>query len=169
MSTPIGKIPEDPHRTLDEDQELVQSIIQEIKSQETPAQEPVPDYLSRQESLPGSADQFQYYEDGPQNGHQSEARDDHHDAYHRSEHPVQHLEPRPTSNQSVLAKIWQEAKEPLLVLCLYIIFGLRIFDKTFMRYIPRMASEVGTLNFIGVLAKGIILTLLFFIIKKFIK
>lgn len=157
MSTPMADIPEDPHKTLDEDQELVQSIIQEIKSQENPPPQTAPPrqvYDDDSQDVQTAPEQYQYYEEAPR--------------YH-------HEPPPPEPKRQVLVetslwkRLWNEVKEPLLVLALYILSNLRILDKVFMRYVPRMASDIGTLNFLGVFAKGIIVTMLFFLLKKVIK
>lgn len=159
MSTPIARIPEDPHKTLDEDQELVQSIIQEIKSQENPPPQTAPPPQAYEDDQAEDAqpnqEQYQYYEEAAPR--------------YQREPPPPEPKRQPLVETSLWKRLWNELKEPLLVLVLYILSNLRILDKVFMRYVPRMASEIGTLNFVGVLAKGIIVTMLFFLIKKAIK
>ncbi len=175
MSTPINRIPEDPHKTLDEDQEVVQNIIQELKEQENPPpqNQPLDNYepqRARRQAPP--ARDFDFYEEDEM--HPPQSRDYYSQEVRQIPHDqVNHHQPsfpqKDSYSQSIWQKLWHEAKEPLLVLILYVLSNLRVFDKLFMRYIPRMSTDIGTLNFMGILAKAIIVTMIFFLFKKFIK
>lgn len=148
MSTPIEKIPDDPRASADEDAELVQSIMADLKSQEmsdtassVESPHPPPVY---------SADDM----------YESEADYDDADVL-----------PPPVAEQSrtLLCRLWLEAKEPIIVLLLSVLFGLPLVDRILTRYMPRFSAEGGTLNTIGVICKAIVITIVFFMLKKFVR
>ncbi len=158
MSTPIDKIPDDPHRSLDEDQELVQSIIKEIKQHESGGQS---------EDL-----QQEYQEDVPQQfaGMQDSRQPQQQQYYEPPPEQYQAQPARPaTKPLSLTQKILNESKDPLIVLLLYAVFGLPILDQMLVKYIPRVMTTAGNVGFIGVIFKGILLTIAFYLVKKLIK
>lgn len=162
MSTPIEQIPTDPHRTLDEDQELVQSIIQEIKQHEggnfdeEDVQMPPPDTMRQPAQRPFRQEEYsQFYEDNsPQEP--------------RYQQPASVPVPQPKS-LTLVQKLINESKDPLLVLVLYAVFGLPLLDNLLMKYIPRVITTSGRVGFAGVMLKGILLTIAFYIVKKLLK
>ncbi|RYE12261.1 MAG: hypothetical protein EOP45_23160 [Sphingobacteriaceae bacterium] len=174
MSTPINRIPEDPHRSLDEDQETIQNIIQEIKDQENPPplQQPIDQYEpSRPRRNPApqrGAERFEYYEEDDVPYRENVPQEVRY-ASQQQPQTTNHISKQPSVSQSIWQKLWQDLKEPLLVLVLYVLSNLRVFDKIFMRYIPRVSNDIGTLNFMGILAKAIVITIIFFLFKKFIR
>lgn len=161
MSTPIDKIPDDPHRTLDEDQELVQSIIKEIKQHEAGSQpeqqmelqqeyieEPEPQaYSNMQNNRPLENSQY----------------------YHNQEPDFAKPVSKPPQQKTFLQKLIHESKDPIIILLLYIAFGVPLVDRLLLKSIPRLMTTAGNLGFTGVIFKGVLLTLFFFVIKKFVK
>ena len=173
MSTPINRIPEDPHRSLDEDQETIQSIIQEIKDQENPppVQQPIDQYepsRPRRNASP-QREVFQYFDEDEVPYREPMPQEVRYVSQQQPQATQTFSSKNSSVSQSIWQKLWQDLKEPLLVLVLYVLSNLRVFDKVFMRYIPRVSNDIGTLNFMGILAKAIVITIIFFLFKKFIK
>lgn len=58
-------------------------------------------------------------------------------------------------------------REPLLLLLIYIILSMDITKKTLAHYIPQIKpTESGEIQFMGILFYGLILTILFIILKR---
>lgn len=149
MTTPIDKIPDDPRASADEDAELVQSIMADLKSQE------MSDTGSCVEAPPTPP----VYN-----------ADDMYDSQQDYDDDVD-VTPPPAAVQTrtLWCSLWLEAKEPIIVLLLSVIFGLPLVDRILTRYMPRFSAEGGTLNTIGVICKAIVITIFFFLLKKFVR
>lgn len=149
MSTPIEKIPDDPRASADEDAELVQSIMADLKSQE------MSDTASSVDSPP------------PQPVYSA---DDMYDTQPDYYDDVDALPPPAAEHsRTLLSRLWLEAKEPIIVLLLSVLFGLPIVDNILTRYMPRFSSAGAGLNTIGVICKAIVITIVFFMLKKFVR
>lgn len=155
MSTPLDRIPNDPNKAVDEDTEAVQAILREFKNQESAdkagayAPEPV-EY--EQEPAPPQ----QYHREGPPQQYEE---------YERTAPP-----PRPTkaAPPTLTQRLVQEAKEPLLVLVLCLLFGVPAVNALLLKWIPRIASEAGGMNMFGVLMKATLITIAFYLAKKLV-
>lgn len=155
MSTPLSQIPDDHHQNLDEDQEMVQSILNEYREQEAPQQPPEPP-------------QFQappVYQREPVADYQPQYEDP------RAPENYQYLPPPPKPEEPVgiARRIWAEAKTPLLVLLLCIAFGIPPLVRLITKYVPRTANELGGLNILGALVRAILITIAFYILQKLMK
>ena len=149
MSTPIEKIPDDPRASADEDAELVQSIMADLKSQE----------------MSDTASSV----DGPQAVPAYNA-DDMYDSQPDYDDDVDVTPPPATEpSRTLWRSLWLEAKEPVIVLLLSVLFGLPLVDRILTRYMPRFSADGGTLNTIGVICKAIVITIVFFMLKKFVR
>ena len=142
MSTPINKLPEDSVQNV-EDDDMIQDIMAELNSENAhPAAEHPEDY-ERQQTPP------QYYD-------------------------TKYVERQPSFDtikkpqRSLIKTIWRETKWPLLILFLFIVFSLQIVDKSLVRLIPKLARESGNLGVFGLLLKGLVLSIVFFILTKLI-
>lgn len=149
MSTPIDQVPDDPHPNDEEDPQMIQELLEQFNQGEQAAQPA----QAAQQAQPAQQ-QFQYYPEPEQEGHEQE-----------QEQYYEHYEEPP---RSVAARIWGEAKAPLIVLALYLAFGLPLLDRTLTRYIPRIATEAGGMNLIGVLMKAIVVTIVFYLLNKLV-
>ena len=142
MSTPINELPEDSVQNV-EDDDMIQDIMAELNSENAhPAAERPEDY-ERQQTPP------QYY-----------------DTNYVERQPSFDTSKKP--QRSLIKTIWRETKWPLLVLFLFIVFSLQIVDKSLVRLIPKLARESGNLGVFGLLLKGLVLSIVFFILTKLI-
>ena len=151
MATPINQIPDDPNQNFDEDSEIVQSILDQYRQDpvETaaasidPPQRP-PQYPPQQQFEPQYSQEQQYE---PQ--------------YEEEYYPKP-----PPPQLSLVARVLAEAKAPLIVLALCIVFGLPIVDHFMVKYIPRISNELGTLNVFGIIIRAIMITIVYYLLQK---
>lgn len=74
-----------------------------------------------------------------------------------------------TKMESLGNTIITQLKQPLLILILYCLLNIKQVDNVFkLKNIKFLVSETGELTFLSVIIKGIILSLLFYLIKLFI-
>lgn len=78
----------------------------------------------------------------------------------------QYMEPEP--ELTFVQKITNEMKVPIIVAVLFIILSLPQFNKVLTRFVPRLLSETGDLNMMGLVAKSIIIAILVLLVKLFI-
>jgi hypothetical protein len=78
----------------------------------------------------------------------------------------QYMEPEP--ELSFVQKITNEIKIPLIVAVLFVVLSLPQFNKVLTRFVPRLLSETGDLNTMGLVAKSIIIAILVLLAKLFI-
>lgn len=71
-------------------------------------------------------------------------------------------------NQGVVQKIPEMFREPLILVIVYVILSTDIIKNTIGEYIPQIKPKDGSVNFIGYLIYGIILAILFTVIKKLV-
>ncbi len=142
MSTPINELPEDYVQDVDDDEGMVQDIMAELNSESG----------------------------NPERSHHEYERQQAPPQYHNTHQPEQQpfLEPVKKPQRSLLKTIWKESKWPLLVLALFVVFSLQIVDKSLVKIIPKLARESGNLGVFGLLLKGLVLSIVFFILTKLI-
>jgi hypothetical protein len=78
----------------------------------------------------------------------------------------QEMEPEP--ELSFVQKITNEIKIPIIVAILFVILSLPQFNRLITRFIPRLLSETGDLNMMGLGFKAVIIAILVIIAKLFI-
>jgi hypothetical protein len=78
----------------------------------------------------------------------------------------QYMEQEP--ELSFVQKITNEVKIPLIVAVLFVILSLPQFNKVLTKFVPRLLSETGDLNMMGLVAKSIIIAILVLIAKLFL-
>lgn len=141
MSTPINELPEESVQNV-EDDDMIHDIMAELNSEANPVADQGNDEYERQQAP-------QYYN-------------------------TEYVEQRPITDtykkppRSLVKTIWRETKWPLLVLALFVVFSLQIVDKSLLRLIPKLARESGNLGVFGLLLKGLVLSIVFFILTKLI-
>lgn len=74
----------------------------------------------------------------------------------------------PNPNQGMVQKIPEMFREPLILVIVYVILSTDIIKNTIGEYIPQIKPKDGSVNFIGYLIYGIILAILFTVIKKLV-
>ena len=143
MSTPIHELPEDSVHNV-EDNDMIDDIMAELYSDSVnPSSERGAEEYERQRAPP------QYY-----------------NTEYVEQRPIPDAIKKP--QRSLVKTIWKETKWPLLVLALFIVFSLRIVDKSLVKVIPKLARESGNLGVFGLLLKGLVLSIVFFILTKLI-
>lgn len=143
MSTPIHELPEDSVHNV-EDNDMIDDIMAELNSDSVnPSSERGAEEYERQRAPP------QYY-----------------NTEYVEQRPIPDAIKKP--QRSLVKTIWKETKWPLLVLALFIVFSLRIVDKSLVKVIPKLARESGNLGVFGLLLKGLVLSIVFFILTKLI-
>ena len=143
MSTPINDLPEGSVQNVDDD-DMIHDIMAELNSETAnPVPERGPDDYERHQTPP------QYY-----------------NTNYVEQQPVPNNIKKP--QRSLIRTIWRETKWPLLVLALFIVFSLQIVDKSLVKIIPKLARESGSLSVFGLLLKGLVLSIFFFILTKLI-
>ena len=80
---------------------------------------------------------------------------------------MQH-EMEPEQELTFVQKITNEIKIPIIVAALFVILSLPQFNKLLTRFIPRLLSETGDINMMGLALKGVIIAVLVIIAKFFI-
>jgi uncharacterized membrane protein YjjP (DUF1212 family) len=64
-------------------------------------------------------------------------------------------------------RVVDEIREPLLVVILFVLFNTGFFSKLLLKYLPGLlGGPNGTLNYIGLVAHGLIFGLVFYSLKK---
>jgi hypothetical protein len=71
-------------------------------------------------------------------------------------------------NQTLFEKIIDESKSPIIVATLCILLCFKQVDTQVIKFIPKGLNANGEITTIGLLIKGLIAGLLFYITKKFI-
>ena len=129
-------------------------------------------YQNQQEDPNLSAGAIQYQLDQsqiPQNGPIPNIQiQDHQYDEQQPQYMYDMMEPEQEPELSLVQKITSEVKLPLIVAVLFVILSLPQFNRLLTRFVPKLLAETGELNMMGLLAKGIILAILFFAIKHFV-
>ncbi len=100
---------------------------------------------------------------GPNPNIQIQEEEPHHMQYEMMQ---QYMEPEP--ELSFVQKITNEIKIPLIVAVLFVVLSLPQFNKLLTRFVPRLLSETGDLNMMGLVAKSIIIAILVLLVKLFV-
>ena len=69
---------------------------------------------------------------------------------------------------SLVDKIINEVREPLIVIMCFIIFNLPMLDNIGSKYVKKAYNELGRPNIIGLMVKALLVGIIFYLIKKFI-
>jgi hypothetical protein len=77
-------------------------------------------------------------------------------------------EPESQPELSLTDKIINQIKLPIVVAVLFVLLSLPQFNRILTKFVPRLLAETGELNMMGLLAKAIILAVLFFGIRYFL-
>jgi hypothetical protein len=128
-------------------------------------------YQNQQEDPNLSAGAIQYQLDQsqiPQNGPIPNIQIQDHQYDEQQPQYMYDMEPEQEPELSLVEKITSEVKLPLIVAVLFVILSLPQFNRVLTRFVPKLLAETGELNMMGLLAKGIILAILFFAIKHFV-
>ena len=75
---------------------------------------------------------------------------------------------KPTPETFSLEMILDETKLPLVVALLVVVFNLKQLDSSVIKFIPKALGEDGNITTIGLLIKGLVAGVLFYLAKKFI-
>ena len=141
MTTSVDSLPYEPKHDLDEDI-AVQKILQECTDTSQQPQQ-------QQQQQP----QFdQQYTENTQPTYATQ-----YEEYEMTE-----------PNLSLFQRILKEAKIPLIVASLFILFNLPLIDKLLAQNLPRIANEAGGMNIFGIVIKAMVLTLTFYLINKLV-
>lgn len=165
MSTPIQDIPNDPNANYEEDAQLVDSLMKELNPQPPQQQFQQQQQQQQFQQMPEMVPQMQ--QPGYYNPYDAQAPQE----FPQSPVPAA---PRPQPRAgpqpgSFAQRMWSEAKGPIIVLALAVLFGLPTLDRILGRFLPRLVTEAGSMNLFGVLTKAVLLALAFFIIAKLVK
>ena len=74
----------------------------------------------------------------------------------------------PEPEQTLVEKITNQVKLPIIVAVLFVILSLPQFNRILTRFVPRFLAETGEINMIGLLAKAIFLAILLFGVRYFV-
>lgn len=74
----------------------------------------------------------------------------------------------PEQELSLVEKITNQVKFPIIVAVLFVILSLPQFNRMLTKFVPRFLAETGEINMIGLLAKAILLAILLFGVRYFI-
>jgi hypothetical protein len=77
------------------------------------------------------------------------------------------IQKEPTKN-TIMHKIPEFLREPLLLVLIYILLSLDIVKKTLANYIPQIKPAEGSVAFMGIAVYAIILAIVFIVTKKLI-
>ena len=72
------------------------------------------------------------------------------------------------SFQQILQKMKQKVLGPIIILVLYMIWSLKKFNLILLRLVPKLRSKTGEISMVGNLLKGVMLSLVYFVISIFI-
>lgn len=136
QGTPINDIEEN-------DTELVQSILQEMKSKENEQQ--------MQQMQQQQQQQMPQYDDDDDDDIEDYEMENNHMMYEEKQTPL-------------VEKILNELKEPLIVIISFVLFNLPMLDKFASKFIP-MAYHNGNISLIGLMMKAVTVGLLFYGVK----
>ena len=75
---------------------------------------------------------------------------------------------KPSHEQLSLEMILDETKLPLIVSLLVVVFNLRQLDSSVIKFIPKAIGEDGNITTLGLLLKGLVAGVFFYLAKKFI-
>merc|ERR1712070_1185075 len=70
--------------------------------------------------------------------------------------------------KTLVEKILEESKGPGIVALLFIASSFKQFDGQIIKFIPKALNATGEITNIGIIIKGLMAGLLFFLLKKFI-
>ena len=164
MSTPIENIPQDVN--LEDDAELVEELLQEAgqNSQQyaPPAQQYQPQYPEMVPQRQQPTFYNPYHDQVPPQNYQPVNQPQ------VANGPVQ-APSLPPPSHAFMQRVIAEVKAPLLLMTLYVLFSMPFVDRTVGRLVPRLATEAGTMSFLGIVMKSIVLAILFYIFLKIVK
>lgn len=72
------------------------------------------------------------------------------------------------SFHEILQKMKQKVLGPIIILVLYLVWSLKKFNLILLRLVPKLRSKTGEISMVGNLLKGIMLSLVYFVISIFI-
>ncbi len=75
---------------------------------------------------------------------------------------------KPNQEQISLEMILDETKLPLIVSLLVVVFNLKQLDSSVIKFIPKALGEDGNITTLGLLMKGLVAGVFFYLAKKFI-
>jgi hypothetical protein len=75
---------------------------------------------------------------------------------------------KPSQEQFSLEMILEETKLPLIVSLLVVVFNLKQLDSNVIKFIPKALGEDGNITTLGLLMKGLVAGVFFYLAKKFI-
>ena len=154
-STPINSIPIDNTNTESQQTPLVQNILNEIQESENNTGGGLGNDYSAQEAY-SNAQQNQY-ERQTENVFTPEANQN---MYNMGT-------PQFDTEDSLFTKILNQLKSPVIVLVLFTLLSLPIFDKYLGMLVPRFYVNNQNITMFGVLFKAMIMSVLYFFSKKF--
>lgn len=165
MSTPIENIPQDVN--LEDDAELVEELLQEAGQNSQQYAPPAQQYQQPQypEMVP------QRHQPSFYNPYQDQVQQQNYPPVQQPQvanSPVQ-APSLPPPSQAFIQRVIAEVKAPLLLMTLYVLFSMPFVDRTVGRLVPRLATEAGTMSFLGIVMKSIVLAILFYIFLKIVK
>jgi len=96
------------------------------------------------------------------------ANDDYIKEYQSTENVVREHETH-INRQATIEDIYEELQTPIIALLLYFLFQLPAFKKSERRYIPGLFGEDANINIYGIVFNSILLALIIFISRRFIK
>ena len=74
----------------------------------------------------------------------------------------------PVQQKTFTEKILDEMKNPLIVSVLFVLFSLKQLDTSVIKFIPKALSATGEITPIGLATKGLIVGVVFYLLKKFV-
>ena len=74
----------------------------------------------------------------------------------------------PEDDRTLVRKVYDEVKNPLLVFSLFFLLSLRFLDRQIALYMPSCVNDYRRLNILGILLKSVVAGLLFFVLHKFV-
>lgn len=154
-STPINSIPIDNNVTDSQQTPLVQNILNEIQESENNTGGGLGNDYSAQDD----------YNNAQNNQYERQTENVFTPEINQSNYELNNM-PHFESNESMFTKIYNMLKSPLIVLVLFTLLSLPIFDKYLGIIIPRFYVNNQNITIFGIIFKGLLMSLLYFFSKK---
>jgi len=172
MATPLSDLPMPPNSQMNmnmNNQDLAGQQQFDLNSMIDQATRQPPQYQNDSNISAGSLqyqlDSSQIPQQGPNPNIQ--IQEDYMSSEGNPSYEYEMMEQEPELQLTLTEKITNEAKLPLVLVVLYVILSLPQFNRILTRYVPRFLAETGEINMIGLLSKGVLLALLYWIVKYF--
>lgn len=156
-STPLTQLSGNEEDSSNTNPAIVQDILNEIQQQEEPPMQSMPNQQPPMMEAP------------PQNlstaNYQMDTQVMPPISMQEVEQPPMQMTV-PESKTSMMNNILENARDPVSIILLAFIMNLPMVDSLLLKYVPKVASLSGGMNYMGLLLKAVVIGVLFFATKK---